>query len=748
MSLMTEKMQKKQANFLNSDVINKQQLEELSQAVQLSWQNIAPSWPLKNLIAVNPLTGFEHLPFEQAVEESNSLFRLTDLPGKMLEINRISIKWLQAFYDQGQAIINMPMREQGLLQAVLALLPYDQSVVKKNSPQQSWLKQLPKNAEEVLHQCLVNLNIETQEYSTFMTLMLTTLPGWAAYTQYRCQWADAQDLHSEYRVSHTDFLAFRLVITCLIWHEAKSLLEWHQLQKNQCADFDYTELLKNEYKFQKNLLRNLSRSHQPKNIERAEAQLVFCIDVRSEPYRRAFESTGNYQTLGFAGFFGLPITMHDTIQKESHASCPVLLKPTYIVEQSPCCDEQKHQAGYQYIQGIRRIYQSLKYSFTTPFNLVETFGPMTALWMAIKSFSPNWAATLKQKLHHLISPSYQDQVNTDAIPFQQKLTFAENALSIMGLTENFAPLVIFCGHGSATQNNAYATSLDCGACGGRHGGVNARVLANILNQVDIRLALAKQQIVIPDDTVFLGAEHNTTTDELEIYSSDVEVKVLPRLQQLNRDLKIARDKNCAWRYAQLYPDSRTRDASVKLRMHALDWSQIRPEWGLSRNASFIIGPRWLTEQVDLQGRAFLHSYEWQKDIHQSALMTIMTAPMVVAQWINAQYFFSTMDNVAYGGGSKVSKNISGKFAIMQGNASDLMNGLPLQSVFLNDDQRYHESLRLSVVIYAPKSSIKKVIDQHIILQKLFANGWLYLFCIDPDTQKVYSMSRKLEWKKT
>lgn len=726
--------------------LSQAQLAQLKQAVQQSWQHIAPSWPLKNLIAVNPLAGFEHLPFEQAVNEASRLFQLDDLPSPMLAINRESIKWLQAFYDQGQASINMPMRELGLLQSVLALLPYDQNIVKKNSPQQSWLTHLPNNAEAILHQCLTSLKLEPQEYATFMTLMLTTLPGWAAYSQYRCSWADAQDAALAHQVSHNDYLALRLVLTYLLWPQAKNLLEWHQTQSQQHADFDYQSLTKNEHQFQESLLRKLTQSPPPASGQRAAAQLVFCIDVRSEPYRRAVESSGNYQTFGFAGFFGLPIAVHDTVHQESHASCPVLLKPAHTVEQTPCCYHHQHQVRYQHVQGIRRIYQSLKYTFTTPFNLVETFGPMTGLWMAIKSFFPALAIPLKQQLRHWLSPCYQDQINADAIPFQQKLSFAENALRMMGLTENFAPLVLFCGHGSATQNNAYASALDCGACGGRHGGANARVLANILNQSDIRSALAEKQIVIADDTVFLGAEHNTTTDELEIYFNDVEGKDLLGLDALTQDLKIARDINCAWRFAQLYPNASTHDASAKSKVHALDWAQIRPEWGLSRNAAFIVAPRWLTQHVDLEGRAFLHSYEWQKDPELSALTTILTAPMVVAQWINAQYFFSTMDNVAYGGGSKVSKNISGKFAVMQGNASDLMHGLPLQSVYLNDTQPYHQSLRLNVVVYAPRGTITSVITQQPLLQKLFANGWLHLFCIDPEIQQVFSLSRELQWE--
>jgi uncharacterized protein YbcC (UPF0753/DUF2309 family) len=334
----------------------------------------------------------------------------------------------------------------------------------------------------------------------------------------------------------------------------------------------------------------------------------------------------------------------------------------------------------------------------------------------------------------------------EEISFTDRCSYAESALKMMGLTRNFAPWVVLCGHGSSTQNNAYATLLDCGACGGHHGAGNARTLAVILNDAEVRAYLSKAGIEITDVTRFIAAEHNTTTDEVTFYDhAETGTVHIDSLRRLKRDLEVARRTNSAWRLFQLGHKAKHGRAKSGTAVRSVDWAQVRPEWGLARNASFIVAPRNLTRDVDLEGRTFLHSYDWQQDPDGASLTVILTAPMVVAQWINSQYLFSTIDNIAYGGGSKITKNITGKIGIMQGNASDLMHGLPLQSVFSSDTKTYHEPLRLMTVVYAPHHLIDRIVAQQEVLQKLFGNGWVTLACIDPEDNLTYILERDLEW---
>lgn len=718
----------------------------INTTITQSWSKIAPFWPLKNLIAVNPLAGFEDLPFEEGLRHAKAYFQQPDIPQGMQQVNRESIKWLQAFFDNGQATIPMPNRHGGLLTSTRALIRLDKRLYKNEPQKKKWLDGLPDKAEMLIAEALLYLGIPAHEEEQFLTLLLTTLAGWAAHVQYRVNWADTQDAAHPHAVTHSEYLAFRLLLTCLVWPEAKALLTWHQQAlKNADTKAVYNAITANEASYQSNIIKRLRASHPLPQSTRSQAQLIFCIDVRSEPFRRALEAQGKYETLGFAGFFGVPVSIENAVTGDAHASCPVLLKPAHTVVEYPNRASQTCRRGHKRLQGIKKLYQSLKYTFITPFSLVETMGLANGLWMALKTFSPRGSTIIQATFKRRIASDYSLSPNIKAIPFSQQVAYGEGALRTMGLTENFAPLIVFCGHGSTTQNNAYASALDCGACGGRHGAPNARILALILNSEKVRDVLAKKGLIIPQETRFLAAEHNTTTDEVELYHDLHSHADTLQIASLQRDLESARDKNRLWRSREMGINLHPKRAQQATADRAQDWAQVRPEWGLARNAAFIVGPRGLTKNIDFEGRAFLHSYAWEKDIDRSSLTTILTAPMIVAQWINAQYCFSTLDNVAFGGGSKVTKNITGKIGIMQGNASDLMHGLPLQSVFASDNKAYHTPMRLTVIVYAPRSHIDPIIAQHGILQKLFGNGWVNLMCHDPISQLTFNLQRDLTW---
>ncbi len=141
--------------------------------------------------------------------------------------------------------------------------------------------------------------------------------------------------------------------------------------------------------------------------------------------------------------------------------------------------------------------------------------------------------------------------------------------------------------------------------------------------------------------------------------------------------------------------------------------------------------------------AFLHSYDHTQDPDGGVLETIMTAPMVVAHWINMQYYASTVDNRHFGSGNKTVHNVVGRFGILSGNGGDLMTGLPWQSLHTGDDYQ-HLPMRLQSVIAAPRGSIERVIEKHEAISDLLTGGWLHLIAIDEGT--VYRYAEDGSWQ--
>ncbi len=311
-----------------------------------------------------------------------------------------------------------------------------------------------------------------------------------------------------------------------------------------------------------------------------------------------------------------------------------------------------------------------------------------------------------------------------------RIALAEGALRNMSLTRNFGRLVLLCGHGSQSANNPYASSLDCGACGGHAGDVNARLAVTVLNAPDVRTGLAARGLTIPEDTRFVAGLHNTATDEVILFDLDS----LPPSHAVDlADLRAALAKaGQATRLERAIALGITTGSAESLiaavRTRATDISQVRPEWGLANNAALIAAPRHRTRGLDLQGRVFLHDYNADEDPDDKVLTLILCAPVVVASWINLQYYASRIDPLHYASGNKALHNVVGGIGVLEGNGGDLKVGLPLQSI--HDGQRFvHEPRRLAVYIEAAPERIEAVLSRQPAVRQLFDHEWLQLFAI-------------------
>ena len=313
----------------------------------------------------------------------------------------------------------------------------------------------------------------------------------------------------------------------------------------------------------------------------------------------------------------------------------------------------------------------------------------------------------------------------------------------MSLTGEFAPLVLMVGHGANVVNNPHASGLHCGACGGYSGEVNARLLASLLNDPEVRTGLAAAGIMVPAQTLFLGALHDTTADDVLIYAEDHPSPAhAEALSQTRTWLKsaglIARSER-----ALRLPRAATGDDIPK---RTRDWAEVRPEWALAGCKAFIAAPRARTGGISLNGRAFLHDYAWRQDEGFGVLELIMTAPVVVASWISLQYYGSSVDPEVWGGGNKLIHNVVGGIGVVEGNGGTLRAGLPWQSVH-DGDKLVHEPLRLTVCIEAPLQAMTDILVRHDNVRALFDNRWLHLIALDDEGQMAWRYTGDLEWEK-
>lgn len=660
-------------------------------------------------------------------------------------------KWCSAFYDQGQASWRMPWRDQDFFDAWKSA-SWDDA-----NPEMMGLRgfrdlvrALPEDANTAIAQFLEELNVSPQKAADFMHRQLMSIGGWSAYTRYL---AREKEMRGQSDDSLAQLLAIRLAydVAMLRFASTAFVAEWEELVANssqpEVAEITpaYLWQLAAEIAHQRQLvakIRGANQSAVAASKARATVQAAFCIDVRSEVFRRHFEAAmPTIQTIGFAGFFGFAIEYVPLGAQNGNAQCPVLLLPKHRIEATPTDATSAQTAqimeNIHFSQRLGRAWNSFKTSAISCFAFVETAGVLAG-GKLVKS-----SCALPHHEHETTThPAVKDAISLD-----DQIATAAGALKGMSLTHDFARVVLLCGHGSHTTNNPYASGLDCGACGGHAGDANARVAVAVLNDSLVRGGLKEQGILVPDDTYFVAGLHNTTTDEVTLYDlENAPASHLLELENLRQALCIAGQGARTERANSLgLEDTGPTSLYGKVKQRSNDWSQTRPEWGLAGNAAFIVAPRARTSQLDLNGRAFLHNYDVADDPQGAVLEAIMSAPMVVGSWINLQYYASSANNAQWGSGNKTIHNVVGTLGVWEGNAGDLQVGLPLQSVH-NGERFVHEPLRMSVMIEAPRAMMERVIIAQQSVRELCDNGWIHLIAIEDEGRSFWRYCGDLSWE--
>ena len=754
-----------------------------SAAIDDALTRIPPLWPLRHFVAVNPFVGLADRPFSVAAallqrtvgaaplmsaadyrqafhegqitpedleEATDTDWTSADLHHALDEatahppsvplatvadrldrekprahwsvfvVDEIS-KWCAVTFDENQTTWNSPWKSAGLYEAWREAAGHDRNPETFGLDGfRTFVASLPTDAEAAIAHCHRLLQPNSADLTDFFHRQLVTIAGWAGYVQYLVR---EDTLRGGRNSTLRELLAIRLAYDAALFqafaNDEVFQTDWRE-QKipanlgKQCAALTRWQFAY-EAGYQRKLAHALAEQPSSQPATRPCAQAVFCIDVRSEVFRRHLEKAlPEAQTIGFAGFFGFPISHRPGVSSTPATRCPVLLVPSVET-----CDPLSPEAtaAIRADHAAAGAWKAFQNSAASCFSFVESVGLAFGAALSRKGQTQGISCSR-------VTPDFADA------PIETRATLAAGALRNMSLVRNYARLVLICGHGSQSANNPYASGLDCGACGGHAGDVNARLAAATLNEPGVRAHLASQGIVIPEDTVFIAGLHNTTTDDVVLFDLEKtppshRTDVAKLRAALGHAGTAARRERAPSLNLARTPDDQI-DAAVRAR--AADIGQVRPEWGLANNAAFVAAPRSRTAGLKLDGRVFLHDYDASSDADDQVLTLILCAPVVVGSWINLQYYASRIDPEHYGSGNKVLHNVVGGLGVLEGNGGDLKVGLPLQSIHDGKDF-VHEPRRLAVYLEAAPARIVAVLEKHPDVQQLFDHEWLHLFSL-------------------
>lgn len=647
-------------------------------------------------------------------------------------------QWAAGYFDQGQALWAAPRRRS-------AYEAWRQTATHDLTPEiagltgfAQFVSETPDTPEEARARSVTRLGLAKEMLDTYLHQLLFSLGGWAQVARYHLWQAE---LAGKTDQTITDMLAIRL-----LWEEAllaqyrdqiaaawDSVKTAHAQPVEVDPDLAINAILQEAWERaeQRGLAATFAAAAPMPQTKRPALQAAFCIDVRSEVFRRALEAVNpGIQTLGFAGFFGVTPAHKGFASDVEELRLPVLLNPG--LSSSSQGEDATAEQTARFKARASRAWGRFKLAAVSSFAFVEAMGPIYAGKLVRDALNVASGPT-----GPALAPRFDPP-----LPLAAQIDAGETILRAMSLTTGFARLVILAGHGANVVNNPFASGLHCGACGGYAGDVNARLLAGLLNSDEVRKGLAGRGINIPEDTLFLGALHDTTTDNITLFSKD---KAAPD-HELDISLAVAwcDEAGIVTRSERALRLPRA-EAAGDIALRSRDWAETRPEWALAGCKAFVAAPRHRTAGKSLAGRAFLHDYDWKKDSTFGVLELIMTAPVVVASWISLQYYGSTVAPETFGAGNKLLHNVTGGIGVVEGNGGTLRTGLPWQSV--HEGESYaHDPLRLSVCIEAPREAMTAVLEKHDGVRALFDNRWLHLLALDENGRMAWRYAGGSKWE--
>jgi uncharacterized protein YbcC (UPF0753/DUF2309 family) len=491
-----------------------------------------------------------------------------------------------------------------------------------------------------------------------------------------------------------------------------------------------------EWSYYDMVLAGLLTPRKPKQAATQKSfQAMFCIDDRECSFRRYLEKfDSNCETFGTPGFFGVEFFFQPEDGKFYTKLCPAPVTPKYLIKEA---DRRK-----------RRDYDAHFSKHSTSFFggwiIAQTLGFWSALRLFINIFSPTTSPATASSFKHMdkFSRLTIENRNTEhkennlqiGFTIEEMANRVEGLLKSIGLVKNFAPIVYVLGHGSSSVNNPHFAAYDCGACSGRAGSVNSRVVCFMANHPAVREILKARGLEIPTTTQFVGGLHDTTRDEVVFFDEDSLSKTNFEYHERNEVVFTnALDHNSKERSRRFDSINKKNSAEKihdKVLLRSVSLFEPRPELNHATNTLCIVGRRSLTKDLFLDRRSFLNSYDYTIDREGKILLNIMRPLGPVCGGINLEYFFSRVDNQKLGAGTKLPHNVMGLFGVANGIDGDLRPGLPSQMIEM------HDPIRLLIIVEHFPEVLLEVIQKQADTYEWFINDWVNLVAVNPETKEL------------
>ena len=659
-------------------------------------------------------------------------------------------RFLCSYLDQGISIWSFPIGNKGFLEAVKALEQSSFSSIFKT-----------KRAQELLF-----------NESTTIESLLTIVVGKEAYfEQYLFDqqfshrgWSGlvaAVEMHPETllspkSISLMDLIFFELLLEIdhldtelgTKWQPIASLTNQPPLQLlAEVENTEYHEVMKIwqdafEWSYYDEVLagiQQLSKSKKKKEFVVSEPksfQALFCIDEREDSIRRHVESIDkNSETFGTPGFFSVEFYFQAFGAKFYDKLCPAPVTPKFLIKEYDVTQKRAHDL----------LYTNKTHQLTTGFLSTFVFGFWSAFRLVKNLFFPQESPAISNAFLHMNAEGKLtvENKNTDDIENNLQIGFTVDEMATrvasllngIALTKDFAPMVYVVAHGSSSANNPHNCAHVCGACSGRPCSVNARVFALMANNPKVRAVLKTEGIIIPDETQFIGALHDTAADEIEFYDVDTlnpeNSKSHTKNAHTFEDALDLNAKERSRRFASIDTKSSLKKVRKAIKERSVSLFEPRPELGHGTNTLCIVGKRNLTKGIFLDRRAFLNSYDYKTDPDGKFLTGIMKPLGPVCGGINLEYYFSRVDNYKLGAGTKLPHNVMGLFGVANSSDGDLRPGLPWQMI------EVHDPVRLMIIVEHFPEVVLKVIQSVPEMYEWFINEWVHLSVINPETDALF-----------